>query len=81
MNLEQQLNMKALLKDAKDICCSSCDGKIFREVTRFKKVSKFTNPNLKDDAIVPIPVYRCDDCGAIPEELMPSDWKSKPLGE
>ena len=25
----------------------------------------------KTDSIVPVPTFRCDDCGAIPEEFQP----------
>jgi hypothetical protein len=34
------------------------------------KVSKFLTGQDKD-TMVPVPVFRCDDCGAIPEEFQP----------
>jgi hypothetical protein len=40
------------------------------------KVSKFLTGGDKD-TMVPIPVFRCDDCGAIPEEFQPIKTKLK----
>jgi hypothetical protein len=42
----------------------------FRQVTAINKVSKFLTGGDKD-TMVPVPVFRCDDCGAIPEEFQP----------
>ena len=48
----------------------------FRQVMAINKVSKFLTGGDKD-TMVPIPVFRCDDCGAIPEEFQPVKMKTK----
>ena len=61
-----QINVK--LTDLKDICCENCGGKYFRAVHAFKKLSALISPSGKEQ-IVPVPTYRCDDCGYINEEF------------
>jgi hypothetical protein len=46
----------------------------FRQVVAINKVSKFLTGSDKD-TMVPVPVFRCDDCGSIPEEFQPIKMK------
>jgi len=48
----------------------------FRQVMAINKVSKFLTGGDKD-TMVPVPVFRCDDCGAIPEEFQPIKLNKK----
>lgn len=59
-------------KEMKDIVCENCGGKYFRAVNAFKSVSALMSPTGKEQ-IIPIPTYRCDDCGYINEEFRPTD--------
>jgi predicted nucleic acid-binding Zn ribbon protein len=59
------------LDDLKDITCENCGGKFFREVQAFKRVSALISPTGREQ-ILPIPTYRCDDCGHINEEFLPN---------
>ena len=61
-----QINVK--LEDLKDIICENCSGKYFRAVHAFKRLSALISPSGKEQ-IVPVPTYRCDDCGNINEEF------------
>ena len=54
----------------KDITCEECEGKVFRQASMFKRLSALISPTGKEQ-IVPIPVFRCDDCGHINEEFLP----------
>ena len=61
-----QVNLKP--KDLKDIVCENCGGKYFRQVNAFKRVAALVSPTGKEQ-IVPVPCFRCDDCGHINEEF------------
>lgn len=58
----------AQLKDAIDLKCSECGHMYFKEVYRVKKISKFLTGD-KKDAIVPLPVLVCSNCGNLNEEF------------
>ena len=58
----------------KDICCDECGGKFFRAVNAFKRISALVSPTGKEQ-IIPVPTYRCDDCGYINEEFRPIDGR------
>ena len=55
-------------KELKDIACENCGCKYFRQVTAFKKVSALVSPTGKEQ-VVPVPTFRCDECGFINEEF------------
>ena len=57
-------------QDMKDITCDNCGSKYFRAVHAFKRISALMSPTGKEQ-IVPVPTYRCDDCGYINEEFRP----------
>ena len=58
------------LKDAADIKCVQCEGKYFQPMIAFKKISGLMTGQPKP-TIVPMEVFRCSDCGAVLEELLP----------
>ena len=66
--------IKLEMKDLQDIVCENCEGKVFREATMFKKLSALLSPTGKEQ-IIPIPVYRCDECGHINEGFLPQITK------
>ena len=65
-----QLNIK--MSDLTDICCENCGSKFFRQVSAFKKLSALISPSGKEQ-VVPVPVFRCDECGHINKEFLPKD--------
>jgi len=71
-----KLNVNIGPNDMQPITCKECDGMYFRQVMAINKVSKFLTGADKD-TMVPIPVFRCDDCGAIPAEFQPVKVKTK----
>jgi hypothetical protein len=68
--------MSITASDMQPIQCKECDGLYFRQVMAINKVSKLLTGADKD-TMVPIPVFRCDDCGAIPPEFQPIKTKLK----
>tara|TARA_R110002012_G_scaffold305027_2_gene508893 strand:- start:1674 stop:1955 length:282 start_codon:yes stop_codon:yes gene_type:complete len=68
------LNIKP--EDLKDIACENCGCKYFRQVNSFKRISALVSPTGKEQ-IVPVPTFRCDECGFINEEFRPIEQKTK----
>tara|TARA_Y100001938_G_C7955622_1_gene361555 strand:+ start:319 stop:564 length:246 start_codon:yes stop_codon:yes gene_type:complete len=62
--------LKIDVNDLVDIVCSNCGGKVFRQVQMFKRLSALVSPTGKEQ-IVPVPTFRCDDCGNINDEFLP----------
>ena len=67
---QPKAQIKLDMSDLKDILCENCEGKVFREATMFKKLSALLSPTGKEQ-IIPIPVFRCDECGHINEGFLP----------
>ena len=67
-----QTNINVKPEDLKDIVCEECGSKFFRQVQAFKRLSALISPTGKEQ-IIPIPVFRCDECGFINEEFRPVD--------
>jgi len=67
MDLKQP-NIKP--SDLKPMVCEECMGMYFRQVLCINKVSRFLTGKDKD-TVYPVPVFRCDDCGTVPEEFRP----------
>jgi|TARA_B100001094_G_C18079483_1_gene744384 hypothetical protein len=65
------------LTQAKEMVCTNdeCDGTVFIPGTKFLKLSRIATgqPN---DAIIPVELYLCGDCGEINEELLPKELKN-----
>jgi len=72
--LNTNINIKP--EDLDDIVCEQCSSKYFRQVQAFKRLSALISPTGKEQ-IVPVPVYRCDECGFINESFRPVEAKNK----
>ena len=70
------LNVNIKPEDLKDIECENCGCKYFRQVNAFKRISALVSPTGKEQ-IVPVPTFRCDECGFINEEFRPIEQKVK----
>lgn len=55
---------------AQPIGCENCGSIYMRQVLVLNKVSKLLT-GAEKDSIIPIPVFRCDDCGYVNEEFRP----------
>lgn len=65
------------ISKATDLVCN-CGGDTFVNGFRFKKVSKIMT-GTPDDAIIPIEVFLCGDCGEPLEELLPKELRKPKL--
>jgi|TARA_B110000240_G_scaffold121578_1_gene135791 DNA-directed RNA polymerase subunit RPC12/RpoP len=61
---------------ATEMECQDCKGTVFIPANKFLKVSKLVT-GTPNDAIVPVELYLCGDCGEIVEELLPEQLKTK----
>ena len=62
------------LSDADTMKCQKCENSIFIQGYVIKKISAIVSPTGKEQ-IIPVPTYRCDDCGYINEEFRVIDGK------
>jgi len=69
-NMEPTQGPRLRVEDLTDIVCEHCGGRFFKEVNAFKRVPALISPTGKEQ-IIPVPTFRCDDCGHVNEEFMP----------
>ena len=69
-----KLNVKIGPEDMQPISCGECGGRYFRQVMAINKVSRLLTGGEKD-SMIPVPLFRCDDCGFIPEDFQPIKLK------
>lgn len=62
------------LSKATEMKCQNCGGTVFIPGTKFLKISKIVT-GTKNDAIIPVELYLCGDCGEINQELLPNELK------
>ena len=64
------------LSKATELKCQDCSGTVFIPGTKFLKISKLLTGTAQD-ALIPVEIYLCGDCGEINQELLPNELKSK----
>jgi hypothetical protein len=74
--MEQGLPIGMNLNDARNMDCE-CGNNTFMPGFRFKKMSKLITGQAQD-AIIPIEVYLCTQCGKALQELLPTELRDKP---
>jgi hypothetical protein len=74
--MEQGLPLGMNLNDARDMECE-CGNKTFMPAFRFKKMSKLITGQAQD-AIIPIELYLCTQCGESLQELLPLELRNRP---
>ncbi len=74
--MEQGLPLGMNLNDARNMDCE-CGNNTFMPGFRCKKMSKLITGQAQD-AIIPIEVYLCTQCGKALQELLPTELRDKP---
>jgi uncharacterized Zn finger protein len=59
------------LNNTTPIKCEKCESEFFVEAYNLRKASKLLTGTSKD-MVVPIPLFRCADCGNVNEEFKPT---------
>jgi len=65
---QPQVNLKA--EDMTDVLCAKCGNQTFVPVFLFKKISAVLSPT-GQESMIPLQVFKCDDCGHINDEFIP----------
>ena len=65
-----QTNINLKLDDLTDIKCNECESEYFRPAMLMKRLSPLVSPT-GNEQIVPIQIFRCDDCGHVNEVFIP----------
>ena len=63
------------LSQATEMKCQDCEGTVFIPGTKFLKLSRIATGQPKD-AIIPVELYLCGDCGEINKELLPNELQN-----
>ena len=63
------------LSKATEMTCQECGGTVFIPGTKFLKISKLVT-GTPQDAIIPMEIHLCGDCGEINQELLPTEFKA-----
>jgi len=72
INMGQQQQVAIKLEDLTDVTCSECGHQVFTQVYLFKKISAILSPN-GQESMIPLPTYKCDNCGHIDKVFLPKD--------
>ena len=67
---EKGLNVNINPKDLEDVVCENCGCQVFVPAFLFKKISAVLSPNGKA-SMIPLNVFKCNDCGHINKDFIP----------
>ena len=59
------------LSQAESVKCEECDNYSFIQSYFIKRLSPLISPT-GEEAMVPIQVFSCGNCGTVPKKMMPS---------
>jgi hypothetical protein len=65
----QQAQVKVDLKQAETMKCEYCGNYLFISSTIIKRISPLVSPT-GEEALVPIDVYSCGNCGRVPKSML-----------
>jgi transcription elongation factor Elf1 len=80
--LGNQQQPKIDLSQAKDMNCIHCNNQYFIQAVMVKKISRFVT-GTTNDAVLPVDVLLCGNCGKPFEELLPKEFRkyTQPEGD
>ena len=65
----QQAQVKDAFKQAESMKCEYCGNYVFIKGTVLKRLSPLVSPT-GQEAIVPIEIYSCGNCGKVPKTML-----------
>ena len=66
---QQQAQVQVDLNEAETMKCEDCGNSVFIPAFFLKRLSPIVSPTGKE-ALIPIQVYSCGNCGKVPDKLM-----------
>ena len=76
----KRVTEKVGLEKSTELVCAKCGHNVFIQGAMFRKLSKIYTGQ-KNDAIIPIEVHLCGECGTIQQDLLPLELKLKPVDD
>jgi len=73
---KQQANVQLDLSKAETILCDECNNGLFIQSFFLKKLSALVSPTGKE-AVIPVQVFSCGNCGHINQKLNPTASEAK----
>ena len=64
-----QSNVQVDLREADTIKCDDCGNYLFLTTHILKRLSAIVSPT-GEEALIPVQVYSCGDCGKVPSKLL-----------
>jgi len=64
-----QANVQVDLAEQETLKCDKCENYLFITSFVLKRISALVSPS-GQEGIVPVQVYSCGNCGAVPEKLL-----------
>ena len=68
---QQQSQVQVDLNDAETMKCDECGNAVFIPAFFLKRLSPLVSPT-GQEAMIPVQVYSCGNCGKVPDKLMPT---------
>lgn len=72
--MENQQNVNVGIEDTTPVKCDECGSTYFEQALHIRKASGLLTGQAKP-SYMPIPVFRCVECGHINEEFLPKEVK------
>jgi len=72
---QNNLNLNIRPEDMTDVVCDKCSCQTFVPVFLFKEISAVVSPSGKK-TLVPMQVWKCDECGHINDAFLPKPKKA-----
>ena len=67
-----QTQVQVDLKDAETMKCEDCGNSVFIPAFFIKRLSQIVSPT-GQEALIPIQVYSCGNCGKVPDKFKQDD--------
>jgi DNA-directed RNA polymerase subunit RPC12/RpoP len=71
---QEQINMNISLDKTTGVACTKCKHMVFQEGVILRKASRFITGTAQD-ALIPISVFTCINCGHVNEEFLPTQLR------
>jgi uncharacterized Zn finger protein len=74
--MDQQMSLNIGLDKTSSVSCDKCNGQVFQEGVLLRKASRLLTGTAQD-ALIPIQVFACMNCGNVNEEFLPIQMRQQ----
>jgi uncharacterized Zn finger protein len=74
--MDQQMSLNIGLDKTSSVSCDKCNGQVFQEGVLLRKASRLLTGTAQD-ALIPIQVFACMNCGNVNEEFLPLQMRQQ----